>query len=324
MDETIIYRYLAGAATEEEKQQLLNWLKASPANKSVFFDIKAIWSAKHSISQSKASSEQLEESLSAINQRIDRFIPLNGKPADRRRLLWIRRIAVAAVLVAAFVSIPFLYNSPEITPVAEIVYINDAQDSVKKVFLPDGTLVWLNASSRLTYPAEFTDSRRLVELQGEAFFEVAKDTLNPFIVKTNTMMVKAIGTSFCVTTSPDGICKTTLQTGAVQLLRTDGNKLVALTPGQQAVYSSSSERIEIRNVDVEEYIAWRFDLITLAGASASSIIHRIEETYGIQVKMDTAALKNKRYNFSFRKNKGASDALRRLSYMTGIPADTIR
>lgn len=324
MDETIIYRYLSGTATEEEKMQLLNWLKASPENKSVFFDMKAIWCAKNSLSQNKTIPRQLEDSLGAINRRLDRFTPLKEKPV-RYRLSWTRWIAAAVILLATFVSIKFLYDSPGISRPADIVYINDSPDSVKKLFLPDGTLVWLNTGSCLTYPSEFVEDHRLVKLQGEAFFEVTKDASHPFVVETKTVMVKVLGTSFCITTSKDGeSCKTTLQTGSVQLLRTDGSKLAVLSPGQQAICSEGSDKIEVRNVNVDEYISWRFDLITMAEVSISSIINRLEETYGVSIKMDTTLIKDRQYNFSFLKLKGVSDALSRLSCMTGIPADTIR
>lgn len=322
MDETIVYRYLSGTATEEEKLQLLNWLKASPENKAVFFDLKAIWHAKHSISRNNIASDQLKESLSAINERIDRFVPINKKTVNHS---WKRWMVAAAIVLLGLISISILYKGPEVTSVADIVYVNQSPNSVKKVFLPDGTLVWLNASSSLTCPSEFTGSQRLVELQGEAFFEVVKDTLHPFVVKTKAMMVKVVGTSFCITTSPDGkISKTTLQSGSVQLLRADGKKLVTLKPGQQAVCSKETGKVEVRHVNVDEYISWRFDLITMSGVKISSIIESIESLYGVHIKMDIATIKNNRYNFSFRKHKGASDALRRLSYMTGIPVDTIR
>ena len=322
MDETIVYRYLSGTATEEEKLQLLDWLKTSPENKAAFFDLKAIWHAKHSISPGNRTSDQLKDSLSVINERIDRFVPINKKTVNH---LWKRWAVAAAIILLGFISISILYKVPKVTPDTDIVYVNQSPDSVRKVFLPDGTLVWLNTHSSLTCPSEYTGDQRLVELQGEAFFEVVKDTLHPFVVKTKAMMVKVVGTSFCITTSPDGaISKTTLQSGSVQLLRADGRKLVTLKPGQQAVCSEETDRIEVRHVNVDEYISWRFDLITMSGVKVSSIIESIESLYGVNIKMDTTAIKDNRYNFSFRKHKGASDALRRLSYMTGIPVDTIR
>lgn len=322
MDETIVYRYLSGIATEEEKLQLLNWLKTSPENKAVFFDLKAIWHTKHCISRSNIAPNQLKDSLSAINERIDRFVPINKKAVNH---LWKRWTVAAAIVLLGFISISILYEGSKDIPGTDIVYVNQSPDSVRKVFLPDGTLVWLNTYSSLTCPSEFAGDQRLVELQGEAFFEVVKDTLHPFVVKTKAMMVKVVGTSFCITTSPDGeISKTTLQTGSVQLLRTDGKKMITLKPGQQAVCSQKTDKIEVRHVNVDEYISWRFDLITMSGVKISTIIESIENLYGVKIKMDTATIKYNSYNFSFRKHKGASDALRRLSYMTGIPVDTIR
>lgn len=322
MDETIIYKYLSELATEEEQLRLLEWLKASSQNRKTFFEIKALWKARHSLVSAQEGERRVKNSLALLNQRIDRFVPFHTKQSTYRGIY--RVAAIAVVLLILSVSLTFFYHKKEISS-SEIVCVNLSQDSVRKVILPDGTWVWLNANTRLTYPSLLTGNQRRIRLNGEAFFEVAKDTLRPFIVETDALLTQVIGTSFCINTRPaDGISHITLQTGAIQLLQTTGEKLVALRPGQQAVYSQQTNRIEVREVNVEEYTSWRFDLMVMSNMDVSSIINRIEDLYNVKIKMDTFQLTGRKYNFSFRKDRAVSHALRRLSYMTGIPADTIR
>lgn len=323
MDETIIYKYLSGLATEDEQLQLLAWLKASSENRKAFFEIKALWKARHSLVSAQEGERRVKNSLALLNQRIDRFVPFYTKPQLTYRAIY-SAAAIAVVLLILSVSLTFFYHKKEISS-SEIVCVNLSQDSVKKVILPDGTRVWLNADTRLTYPSLLTGNQRRIRLNGEAFFEVAKDALRPFIVETDALLTQVIGTSFCINTRPaDGISHITLQTGAIQLLQTTGEKLVALRPGQQAVYSQHTNRIEVREVNVDEYTSWRFDLMVMSNMDVSSIINRIEDLYNVKIKMDTFQLTGRKYNFSFRKDRAVSHALRRLSYMTGIPADTIR
>lgn len=324
MDETIIYNYLSGLATNEEQRRLLDWLKASPENQHTFFEMKVLWKARHCMVSEAEEEQLLKASLTVLNQRIDRFVPFKTKTGSN--YLWIQRCsAVAVVMLMLFFSFTFLYNKKETPSPSEIVYVNLSPDSVKKVILPDGTQVWLNTDARLVYSFVPDENQRLARLEGEAFFEVARDTLRPFIVVTNTLLTKVVGTSFCINTGlSDGVSRITLQTGSVQLLQTNGEKLAFLYPGQQAVYSGQTNSMEVREVNVEEYTSWRFDLIVLSNVDVSSIVNRIECLYHTKVKMDTLQLKGRKYNFSFRKGQGARQALRRLSYMTGIPVDTIR
>ncbi|SIO05300.1 FecR family protein [Chitinophaga niabensis] len=146
-----------------------------------------------------------------------------------------------------------------------------------KIQLSDGTLVWLNAGSSLKYPTIFNNSERTVELQGEAYFEVAKDAQKVFHVKVNDMQVEVLGTHFNVSAySEDNTINTTLLEGKVKI--SDH----ILHPGEQAQRASDGN-ISIKEVDVEEVVAWKNGLFIFQNADVKTIMQQLSRWYDIEI-----------------------------------------
>jgi transmembrane sensor len=123
--------------------------------------------------------------------------------------------------------------------------------------LPDGTKVWLNAASSITYPVIFSGKERVVELTGEAYFEVAKNATRPFIVKTETQTVQVLGTHFNINSYADEqSVATTLLEGSIKITGNAGKNAVQLNPSQQSVNVDGRINI-INNADVDEAVAWK-------------------------------------------------------------------
>ena len=135
------------------------------------------------------------------------------------------------------------------------------------IVLADGTKVFLNAGSEISYPVVFAGDRREVKLKGEAYFEVRKDERRPFFVQAGDVQIQVLGTSFNVTAYPGrGRIETTLEEGKIQL--TDGRESVEVSPGKQAIYDIEDGRFEVKQVDTKLYTAWKdgyykFDQMTL-------------------------------------------------------------
>ena len=135
------------------------------------------------------------------------------------------------------------------------------------IVLADGTKVFLNAGSEISYPVVFAGDKREVELKGEAYFEVRKDERRPFFVQAGDVQIQVLGTSFNVTAYPGrGRIETTLEEGKIQL--TDGRESVEVSPGKQAIYDIEDGRFEVKQVDTKLYTAWKdgyykFDQMTL-------------------------------------------------------------
>ena len=149
-----------------------------------------------------------------------------------------------------------------------------------QINLPDGTKVWLNASSSLKFPARFTGNQRRVELIGEGYFEVSKDKSKPFKVITPRQEITVLGTHFNVNAYADEHnTKTTLLEGSVKISSDDQQAL--LKPGEQSVLSGSS--IQLRSVDVAAAIAWKNGLFVFDNDNIETIMRRVSRWYNVDV-----------------------------------------
>lgn len=153
-----------------------------------------------------------------------------------------------------------------------------------QVLLPDGTKVWLNAASSLTYPTAFTGNNRTVALTGEAYFEVARNKAKPFKVKLNEQTeVEVLGTHFNVNAyQEEGKIKATLLEGSVRVKALKHTQVLA--PGQQAQIMEGKNEIKIaRNVNVEYVMAWKNGLFNFDGASLKEVMNQLARWYNIEV-----------------------------------------
>nr|WP_295870537.1 FecR family protein [uncultured Chitinophaga sp.] len=149
--------------------------------------------------------------------------------------------------------------------------------------LPDGTGVWLNAASTLKYPVAFSKKERVVEVSGEAYFEIAQDAHRPFTVKvSNGGSVEVLGTRFNISAYPDdNRSTTTLLEGAVRVMK--GRNTTILKPGQQAIIKNAGD-IDINDqLNIEKIIAWKNGLFNFEGAGLQEVMKELERWYNIEV-----------------------------------------
>lgn len=151
-----------------------------------------------------------------------------------------------------------------------------------KVNLPDGSSVWLNALTSLTYPTRFVGSTRKVKVDGEAFFEVAKNKKMPFIVDAHDMSIEVTGTSFAISAyADDAAIRTTLVEGSVKVVK--GNKVQNLVAGQQADVAGSDVRI-VEEGNYDEAIAFRDNRFAFQETSIENIMKQVKRWYGVEVE----------------------------------------
>lgn len=150
-----------------------------------------------------------------------------------------------------------------------------------QINLPDGTRVWLNAASSLKYPVRFDQKERKVSLQGEGYFEVAKDKHKPFKVNSGSQELEVLGTHFNINSYTDEpSSKTTLLEGAVRLSPHGGQELI-LSPGQQAVLASGHMKVAM--VDPEEVLAWKNGNFVFNDEGLETIMRKISRWYDVEV-----------------------------------------
>jgi transmembrane sensor len=152
--------------------------------------------------------------------------------------------------------------------------------------LADGSKVWLNAESTITFPTAFTGKERRVEIKGEAYFEVAHDASRPFKVTVNAMEVQVIGTHFNINAYDDeGEIKTTLLEGSVKVLKGTASRLIK--PGEQAIVSTGNDlNIQVQPADVDEAVAWKNGLFHFDNADLQEVMRQLSRWYDVDVVYD--------------------------------------
>ncbi|PSL44740.1 FecR family protein [Chitinophaga niastensis] len=157
-----------------------------------------------------------------------------------------------------------------------------------KLILPDGSAVWLNAGSSITYPTAFTGNERSVSITGEAYFEVAKNEKMPFRVKAGNTAIEVLGTNFNINAYKDeAAISTTLLEGAVRIHA--NNQQLTLKPGQQARVTPQSSRIQVINdVNLLESIAWKEGFFSFENADLPAVMRQLARWYNVEVKYEGA------------------------------------
>lgn len=174
--------------------------------------------------------------------------------------------------------------------------------------LEDGTHVWLNAASSIRFPLAFTGQKRMVEITGEVYFEVAKNKAKPFIVKTGDMQVEVLGTHFNVNAYEADI-KTTLVEGSVRII--NGKTAGILKPGQQAQTTGMGKLRVSDHADIEEVLSWKNGRIAFTNAGLESIMRQVSKWYNVDVEYG-GPVPNRTFTADISRNTNLSEFLKVL------------
>ena len=202
--------------------------------------------------------------------------------------------------------------------------VSTARGGQYQLQLPDGTKVWLNAASSLRFPTAFTEKERVVELKGEAYFEVAKNAAMPFRVKINEGAgVEVLGTRFNLNTYEDEqMIRATLLEGSVRIK--NGPSAALLVPGQQAQLTGTANIRVADDINTEEIVAWKNNHFIFRSADIHTVMRQLSRWYDVEVEYsneakdskDTGLKGSSRFNAEIPRNTYASDVLKALE-LTG-------
>ena len=303
-----VAHFVSGDYTPEEYATFLQWLRGAS-----FDELNEIADEHEALHErwSLPVSAPSPEWVAMLEGKLDEL----GKEADEVPVRHVgtrvigRRVWVAAASVVVLLSAgAILYTqhsqvdnamttngAGSVAPALSQVMENPAGGGQKELVLADGSKVWLNAASTLKYPAVFTGSERVVQLSGEAFFEVTKSAGKPFRVLIKDAEVEVLGTHFNIMAyENEPISKTTLIDGAVRL--ESGAKQYELQPGQQAVVhypasNSGEAQIELRKVDGDAVLSWRKGYVDLTDADVQTAMRALKRYYNVEIQYSQAVPK---------------------------------
>jgi ferric-dicitrate binding protein FerR (iron transport regulator) len=312
MENELLIKLILGLCSHEENYAIMQLLEEDENLRKEYADLKNAYALSRGFTDDKP--EELISEYKSIHKKINRI---------RFRSI----LRYAAVLLLAFCSggVFFYLFTPKGTPTAGL------KDGMKTMFivplgqtaeviLPDSSRVLMNSGSTLSYPPNFSSNNRGVELIGEAFFVVKKDHLHPFIVKTSSVNIKVLGTSFNVEAYNDKFqeVNTTLISGKVEIETLTNKKLAELTPGLMGSYKKSNQSLSLSKVDINLYTSWKKGLLTFSDVPLQTITGKMERWYNVKIIYQNPKLKNLRYSGAILKNKPIDQILEVMKITANI------
>lgn len=291
MNQEILHRYIAGEATQEEKEDVARWLDADQKNMKEFLAQRKLYDI--SIWQ--------EENSPTIK---------NTKRWTLRNIS-IEFSKVAAIFILALsILYPFMLNKNITTPAnMQTIFVPPGQRA--ELTLTDGTKVWLNAKTTFTFPDKFTANSRDVILDGEGYFNVTKDTDKPFTVKTEKYVIKVLGTEFNVTAyTGSPVFETSLLKGAVEVSSSTTNTRIKLEPNTRTYMENGTLKKGI--IEHDSYFLWKEGLLCFYDEPVGNMIEKLELYYDVRIDVQNKKLLKNRYSGKFRSKDGVEHVLKVL------------
>lgn len=321
----LIARKLSREASPEEIKELDTLLKEYPEDAYLLSLLTDYWPTPipAMADEDAASEAHFRHILDAAAGETQE----EAGPVYKSRPHYIRAILTTAAVLAGVIFFSWLYvkqfrSQPAVPLVSRIETI--AKPGAKsRLLLPDGSVVWLNSGSRISYPANFTDSLREVELEGEAYFDVAKNSGHPFIVHTRDINIKVLGTAFNVKCYPeDNKTEATLIRGLVQVSKTgSSDQAILLHPHEKVVVSSAPESVAANtslpsrpavpdNMIVKQLkksaadtamveTAWVYNKLVFDGEDFPEIAAEMERWYNVKIVIHDPAVARYRFHAKF-------------------------
>ncbi|MFS2532923.1 FecR family protein [Bacteroides ovatus] len=301
MTSDLIIGFLKGSLNEKEINQFYDWVNETPENKQIFFEAKMVYDA----CLSKGSNIDMDKSW-------QRLLEKKQKQAPRKIYTLFRKVqayAAVAVIAVAFTSVLFwLLGDASSVPVAR--YVGGDGIVADKVVLPDGTEISMGSQTNFRYDPQYGKEKRVVYLEGEAFFNVAKQKDKPFIVVVNGQEIEALGTKFNVDAYPsDSVVTTTLLEGSIRLVSERVSASTVLTPNQQYIYHKNKGSYKVAQVDAALYTSWISGYYYFHEENLEGILARLGNIYGVSFRIQSDKLKERRFTGTFYRGQNIKDIL---------------
>lgn len=290
MDKDLLHKYFRGDTTPPEEMQIMDWAEASPENHRQYLEERKLWNALL-IHYSPVKENNLFAATKSTS--------FNG---------W--KIVSIAATVALLISLAWMQLGLNKEPQGMQAVLVPAGQRVQLV-LEDGTKVWLNSKSSFTYPTSFGSQTREVQLDGEGFFEVARNEKKPFIVKTKKYDIKVLGTTFNVYAynNEESLFETSLLSGSVDVTSNkDADHHIILKAKEKV--TEVNGLLQKKAIDHLDRFRWKDGLICLDDVPFEMLMNKFATYYDIRIEIDNVKVLDYRCTGKFRQGDGIEYALR--------------
>ncbi len=273
--ENLLSKHFAGETLPEEEKLIAKFKLENPEEYQAF---KVFWTEDR-ISMKNVDQSKAWENITKKAQKIHGNDAPKIQPSISRPSIY-RKLAVAVSIAAMFLLISTVglrfyqqYNASNQLAVAD-------GGEMKKIALEDGSTVYLNKNAKLHYPSQFESDERQVTLEGEAFFEIAKDAHRPFRINTVHSVVEVLGTSFNIDTETNQT-EISVATGKVKIKSLKNDESAILTPNQSALLNKN--QLEVFATKDQNYLAWKTGIFNFEKASLNQVVKELNGFYNNKI-----------------------------------------
>ena len=307
--EDILTRYVNGVYTQKELDTLIKSARKREDDEAFGLNMDKLWEEAEAVQDTMVQSNEYEADAKYLLKQLS--------PAPKRLMLktFLKYAAVVAVLVMGIWGVYYTVGILSLNKVSYITF-NVNKGERQKITLPDGTKVILNSNTCLKYSVPFKGDVRKVEMDGEGFFDVAKDPDKPFIIHTISADVRVLGTSFNVKAyNEDDEVAVSVKTGKVQV--DIENAALKLLPNEQLVLDKTSKEYRKHNEDITKIMLWTEGKLYFNRMSVQSLALELQRIYDCKISFAPGFTYDE-YLYGEHENKSLESVLNSIKYSTGI------
>ena len=317
----LIHKALKGSLEVRERKILDRWLALDPVNREVYRNIRVAWNV------SASEHAQFQPDEEAAWDRIVRDAKI--RVADNRAISGqkVRKMVAMMRNVAAILFLPLVVTTALLflrsTEPSHPVIVSVATDAGQRTqfTLDDGTRVWLNSNSQLTYHQDGNSADTRVRLEGEAYFSVPPQRKHPLVVATSHKDIRVLGTSFNVRAyEKEDVIETVLENGAIELelhpTAENESRMVVLRPDQRAVLSKTDHTLDIRDGNTYEFTAWKDGVLAFRNISFDDLARRLEDWFNVDIQYEPDRFNDQKYSGIFRNRENLDQVLQSIKMVT--------
>lgn len=306
-DTRLLVKYLVEELSSEELEELMTWKNHSEENERIFNSLIKLRISHRFLIYN--TPEKTEDALKKVNRKIDL-----KKPAQRLSAFF--KYAAIFILLTTLSYGGWRYLKQPESYLS--IMVRDGEE-IKKITLNDGTIVWLNKGASLRIPDSFSARNRRIFVDGEVYFDVKRNPEAPFLVETEQLNVKVLGTSFNLNTGINGeMIETILVTGKVTLQSKNNNFFLEMSPGEKVSFSPGKNEYVVETVDVNICTAWHLGQLKFESVTLREIANKLSILYDVNVNLESKKLAERKFRCVINRDEGLQDILNHLEYIAPI------
>lgn len=321
LNKELFDKYVSGNCTPEEEAFVRDSFRDQPESEFAQW-METVWNDTNSGTSAAYDKERL---FRVIQSRISsgsgkRFMMIGSRMAA----------AIALLIISTWIYQHRIFILDVVDPIAMVEKKTSAGERLK-VQLPDGSIVWMNVLSTVIFPEKFRGEERKIQLLGEAFFEVVKDTDKPFIVITTGVATKVLGTSFNVKAYEKENIEVTVSTGKVSVALYDtvaaspiANTGFVLAPDQKIIFNTDNQNFSgVQKISSKLNAGWKEGKLVFKESSLGEVLSTLERWYGVQFEYENESVSQKRFTATFHEGTSLAKVLKMLTLTDKVSFEKI-